>query len=104
MLPIASAHTMPKEPPELLREMTEGATETGVPTTLHPMMSAFNPISWKSLGLPDDFALNELDLHEERTEIYQRCGFIQYGLEPLAVRVGVEYFDKIHMWREIRVE
>ena len=34
--------------------------------------------------------------------LYQRCGFIQYGLEPLAVRVGVEYFDKIHMWRELR--
>ena len=33
--------------------------------------------------------------------LYQRCGFIQYGLEPLAVRVGVEYFDKIHMWREL---
>ncbi|MDR6916257.1 RimJ/RimL family protein N-acetyltransferase [Pseudomonas sp. 3296] len=33
--------------------------------------------------------------------LYQRCGFIQFGLEPLAVRVGEEYFDKIHMWREI---
>lgn len=36
--------------------------------------------------------------------LYQRCGFIQYGLEPLAVRVGVEYFDKIHMWRELSVD
>ncbi|WP_455930453.1 N-acetyltransferase family protein [Pseudomonas fluorescens] len=36
--------------------------------------------------------------------LYQRCGFIQYGLEPLAVRVGIEYFDKIHMWRELRVD
>ena len=34
--------------------------------------------------------------------LYQRCGFIQYGLEPLAVRVGIEYFDKIHMWRELK--
>ncbi len=33
--------------------------------------------------------------------LYRRCGFIQYGLEPLAVRVGVEYFDKLHMWREL---
>ena len=33
--------------------------------------------------------------------LYQRCGFIQYGLEPLAVRVGEDYFDKIHMWREL---
>nr|WP_314562498.1 GNAT family N-acetyltransferase [uncultured Pseudomonas sp.] len=34
--------------------------------------------------------------------LYQRCGFIQYGLEPLAVRVGEDYFDKIHMWRELQ--
>lgn len=33
--------------------------------------------------------------------LYRRCGFIQYGLEPLAVRVGDEYFDKIHLWREL---
>ncbi|WP_288099901.1 GNAT family N-acetyltransferase [Pseudomonas sp.] len=34
--------------------------------------------------------------------LYRRCGFIQFGLEPMAVRVGEEYFDKIHMWREIQ--
>ncbi|MDQ0122559.1 RimJ/RimL family protein N-acetyltransferase [Pseudomonas lini] len=33
--------------------------------------------------------------------LYKRCGFIQFGLEPMAVRVGEEYFDKLHMWREI---
>lgn len=33
--------------------------------------------------------------------LYQRCGFIQFGLEPLAVRVGEDYFDKIHMWRQV---
>jgi RimJ/RimL family protein N-acetyltransferase len=36
--------------------------------------------------------------------LYRRCGFIQYGLEPLAVRVGIDYFDKIHMWRELQGE
>lgn len=36
--------------------------------------------------------------------LYQRCGFVQFGLEPLAVRVGLEYLDKIHMWRELGVE
>lgn len=30
-------------------------------------------------------------------KLYQRCGFIQFGLEPMAVRVGEDYFDKIHM-------
>ncbi len=33
--------------------------------------------------------------------LYKRCGFIQFGLEPMAVRVGEVYFDKLHMWREI---
>ena len=40
--------------------------------------------------------------NEAAFALYQRCGFIQYGLEPLAVRVGVDYFDKIHMWRELQ--
>lgn len=34
--------------------------------------------------------------------LYRRCGFVQSGLESLAVRVGDDYFDKIHMCREIR--
>lgn len=36
--------------------------------------------------------------------LYRRCGFVQFGLEPQAVRVGEDYFDKIHMWREVPVE
>lgn len=39
--------------------------------------------------------------NEAAFNLYQRCGFVQFGLEPMAVRVGEEYFDKIHMWREI---
>src|SRR5471032_533453 len=39
--------------------------------------------------------------NDAAVKLYQRCGFIQYGLEPLAVRVGEEYSDKIHMWREV---
>ena len=39
--------------------------------------------------------------NEAALNLYQCCGFIQFGLEPLAVRVGEDYFDKIHMWREI---
>ncbi|MBC3346713.1 GNAT family N-acetyltransferase [Pseudomonas sp. SWRI196] len=34
-------------------------------------------------------------------KLYQRCGFVQYGLEPQAIRVGEDYLDKIHMWREL---
>jgi ribosomal protein S18 acetylase RimI-like enzyme len=36
--------------------------------------------------------------------LYQHCGFVQFGLEPLAVRVGEEYLDKIHMWRELEAD
>ncbi|QAY87902.1 GNAT family N-acetyltransferase [Pseudomonas arsenicoxydans] len=39
--------------------------------------------------------------NEAAFNLYQRCGFIQFGLEPMAVRVGEDYFDKIHMWREL---
>jgi len=39
--------------------------------------------------------------NEAAFNLYQRCGFIQYGLEPMAVRVGEDYFDKIHMWCEL---
>jgi GNAT superfamily N-acetyltransferase len=39
--------------------------------------------------------------NDEAFNLYQRCGFVQFGLEPMAVRVGEDYFDKIHMWREI---
>ncbi|MCI0997056.1 GNAT family N-acetyltransferase [Pseudomonas corrugata] len=34
-------------------------------------------------------------------KLYQRCGFVLYGLEPMAIRVDDEYLDKIHMWREL---
>ncbi|WP_085580169.1 MULTISPECIES: GNAT family N-acetyltransferase [unclassified Pseudomonas] len=33
--------------------------------------------------------------------LYRRCGFIQFGQEPMAVRVGEDYFDKLHLWREL---
>ncbi|MEM5787909.1 MAG: aconitase X, partial [Syntrophobacteraceae bacterium] len=38
MVPISSAHTIPKEPPDLLMEMTEGVGQTGTFTTLHALM------------------------------------------------------------------
>lgn len=33
--------------------------------------------------------------------LYEKCGFVQYGLEPLAVAVGVEFVAKIHMWCDL---
>ncbi|WLH45160.1 GNAT family N-acetyltransferase [Pseudomonas beijingensis] len=34
-------------------------------------------------------------------KLYQRCGFVLYGLEPMAIRMDDEYLDKIHMWLEL---
>lgn len=30
--------------------------------------------------------------------LYERCGFVEFGLEPYAVAVGPEFVSKVHMW------
>lgn len=77
MVRISSAHTMPKEPPELLTEMTDGVCEAGTFTTIHALMSAFDPTQWRKMGIPEDFGLNESILHNQRVDIYHRVGFYQ---------------------------
>lgn len=32
--------------------------------------------------------------------LYEKCGFVQFGLEPFAVAVGAEFVSKVHMWRK----
>ena len=86
MVAISSAHTMPKEPPELLHEMTEGIEHTGAPTTLHPFMSAFDPHRWQQMDIPEAFASQELPILEERLAVYRRAGFYQtYTCLPMMV-------------------
>lgn len=33
--------------------------------------------------------------------LYERCGFVPFGVEPMAVRVGDSYVSKVHMWRRL---
>jgi RimJ/RimL family protein N-acetyltransferase len=33
--------------------------------------------------------------------LYQRKGFVQFGLEPFAVAVGSGFVNKVHMWRRL---
>jgi RimJ/RimL family protein N-acetyltransferase len=33
--------------------------------------------------------------------LYERCGFVQFGLEPLAIAVGPRFVSKVHMWRRL---
>ncbi|KPW34634.1 Acetyltransferase [Pseudomonas coronafaciens pv. atropurpurea] len=34
--------------------------------------------------------------------LYERMGFVQFGLEPLAVSVGGGFVSKVHMWKDLR--
>ncbi len=34
--------------------------------------------------------------------LYERCGFVVFGVEPLAVAVGTTFVAKVHMWRDLR--
>jgi predicted aconitase len=86
LVKIASAHTMPKEPPELLDQMTQGVSRVGAFTTTHALMSAFSPMSWQSMGIPEAFASQELPVYESRAAVYRRAGFYQtYTCLPLLV-------------------
>jgi ribosomal protein S18 acetylase RimI-like enzyme len=33
--------------------------------------------------------------------LYEKCGFVQFGLEPFAVAIGPEFVSKVHMWRSL---
>ena len=34
--------------------------------------------------------------------LYERCGFVAFGVEPLAIAVGTTFVAKTHMWRDLR--
>lgn len=86
LIEIASAHTMPNEPVELLKEMTDGAEQIQAFTTLHSMMSGFSPHQWRKMGIPETFALAEASDFEQRQKIYRRLGFYQtYTCLPMLV-------------------
>jgi ribosomal protein S18 acetylase RimI-like enzyme len=33
--------------------------------------------------------------------LYERCGFVAFGVEPFAVAVGGTFVSKLHMWRAV---
>lgn len=46
--------------------------------------------------------LVQLTVTESNTRavrLYTRCGFIPFGTEPYAVRLGPQFLTKLHMWR-----
>jgi RimJ/RimL family protein N-acetyltransferase len=34
--------------------------------------------------------------------LYASCGFVPFGTEPLAIRVGDRFLSKVHMWCDLR--
>lgn len=34
--------------------------------------------------------------------LYQGMGFVEFGVEPMAVSTGATYLAKVHMWRELK--
>jgi GNAT superfamily N-acetyltransferase len=39
--------------------------------------------------------------NEDAVRLYADCGFVPFGTEPLAVRLGDRYIAKTHMWRPL---
>jgi predicted aconitase len=77
LVPVASAHVWPIDPPEFLLEMTEGVDKAGAPlVTTHPMTGAFDLDNWKAMGVPADFGNAETELFIKRLPIYQRLNFL----------------------------
>jgi ribosomal protein S18 acetylase RimI-like enzyme len=33
--------------------------------------------------------------------LYERCGFVAFGIEPFAVAVGTQFVSKVHMWCDL---
>lgn len=38
------------------------------------------------------------DGNDGARRLYERCGFVQFGLEPMAVALGNGFVAKVHMW------
>jgi ribosomal protein S18 acetylase RimI-like enzyme len=41
------------------------------------------------------------DINAAAQALYQRCGFVPFGVEPFAVAVGSRFVSKIHMWCDL---
>lgn len=75
--------------------------------------------AWRGRGLGRELVLAALDLARLRPGVvlvqltvtdtnrgaralYERCGFVEFGVEPRAVAVGGTFVGKSHMWCDLR--
>jgi RimJ/RimL family protein N-acetyltransferase len=40
--------------------------------------------------------------NDRAIRLYERCGFITFGIEPMAIREGGRFIAKIHMWHDLQ--
>lgn len=83
------------------------------------LFGLYVPTAFRGQGLGEELIQAVLSLAEEEPEIevvdltvsvnsaaalalYRRCGFEQSGLEDSAIRVGEDYYDRVHMRRLVR--
>lgn len=74
---------------------------------------------WRGRGLGRDLVLAALaqarlrpgvvlvqltvtETNREARTLYERCGFVEFGVEPKAVAVGGTFVAKSHMWCDLR--
>ena len=79
------------------------------------LFGMYVPMCYRHNGLGRRLVLAALDYARTRSEVeivqltvtegntpaqrlYESCGFMPFGTEPLAVRVGATYVSKVHMW------
>jgi predicted aconitase len=87
LVPVASAHAWPIDPPEFLLDMTEDVERLRAPlVTTHPMAGNFDIDNWRAMGVPPDFANAETELFNKRLPFYKRLNFLQtYTCVPTLV-------------------
>lgn len=73
---------------------------------------------WRGRGIGRQLVLSALARASERRDVkviqltvternahalalYESCGFVRFGVEPMAIAVASEYLAKVHMWRRI---
>jgi len=39
--------------------------------------------------------------NDEAIALYRKLGFVEFGVEPMAIRSGERYHAKVHMWRRL---
>jgi ribosomal protein S18 acetylase RimI-like enzyme len=82
------------------------------------LFGMYVPVAFRKLGIGRRLVTAALDHARSRSQVkviqltvtegnaaaealYADCGFIRFGVEPLAVALGTRYISKVHMWCDL---